>query len=495
MEINDFNFKRGSREWYIAQEFLIPGTTRSQATKNLFSKVGKIRPFIFTENTPGGRVPKKLDSQYSLFLYIINKVVTQMVKDGWIDPDPYSERIKWTAKDSNWVRWRKNFIRELLDAAQEPEPNFIDLDKPVFHPLRKLPPTTFIPDRPKGVAYLDDDEDVEIEEPKPKKVIIPEDEYDDRDRLIKEYIANASDPRGFSEVIHVPKLDLDELIEDFYTKMMKARSFVTSRELSGQYLDFISTRAIKDGCKGIYHGISVDEMMEAVIKTWPTETRSELKNWDNLWSSNVVNVIRINTYKNPIPNSHRFLGYIICLAEARIPIFLVGPSGCGKSFLARDLADALDMDYGELPLTAGATPSWLIGAETISGYKSRPFVEIYKNGGVFCFEEIDASDSNMLLLVNNALANEFLTNPITGQEIAKHDDFIAVATANTWGLGANRQFTGRERLDAATLDRWRVGRVEMDYDKAIEKQIVESWKEKAVVKMRREKKVKKAVKV
>lgn len=243
--------------------------------------------------------------------------------------------------------------------------------------------------------------------------------------------------------------------------------------------------------KSIAFGIDPEAIMEAIVKTWPDDSKLELQRWNHMWQPKPPS-IDISKYENPLPGSHSYLGYVITLAKARTPIYLVGPSGCGKSFMMRDLADALEMEYGELPLTAGATPSWLAGAETISGYKSRPFVDIYENGGVFCFEELDAADPNMLLLVNNALANEFFTNPVTGREIPKSDNFIPGATGNTWGLGANRQFTGRERLDAATLDRWRVGRVEVDYDEKVERMIVDYWKGEALV-IREPKPVKKAV--
>ncbi len=159
-----------------------------------------------------------------------------------------------------------------------------------------------------------------------------------------------------------------------------------------------------------------------------------MKNWTTDWKPKLNTAIDVSRYENPLPGAHEFLGYVMVLAKARIPIFLVGPSGSGKSFLMRDLADALEVEYGELPLTAGASPSWLSGSETISGYKTRPFVEIYANGGVFNFEEIDAADPNMLLLVNNALANESFTNPVTGKEIPKHQNFIAGATANIVGI-------------------------------------------------------------
>ncbi|HEX4591214.1 MAG TPA: hypothetical protein VH120_14845, partial [Gemmataceae bacterium] len=40
--------------------------------------------------------------------------------------------------------------------------------------------------------------------------------------------------------------------------------------------------------------------------------------------------------------------------------------------------------------------------------------------------------------------------------------------ANTYGTGADRQYVGRNQLDESTLDRFRIGQVEMDYDCDVE---------------------------
>jgi hypothetical protein len=39
---------------------------------------------------------------------------------------------------------------------------------------------------------------------------------------------------------------------------------------------------------------------------------------------------------------------------------------------------------------------------------------------------------------------------------------------NTLGLGAGRDYNSRNRLDAATLDRWNAGRVQITLDPRIE---------------------------
>jgi cobaltochelatase CobS len=172
------------------------------------------------------------------------------------------------------------------------------------------------------------------------------------------------------------------------------------------------------------------------------------------------------------PGQHAVLPYVRKLAAARLNIMLIGGAGVGKTFLAEQLAN-LDFDgrFGMVPMTGGATPSWLVGAYTLEGYRSRPFVDIYKNGGIFLFDEMDAADPNMLLLVNSALANGKFQNPVTGEMIERHDDFVAIACTNTMGLGADRHFKGRSGLDAATVDRFRMGRVQVNLDENLAKHL------------------------
>lgn len=53
--------------------------------------------------------------------------------------------------------------------------------------------------------------------------------------------------------------------------------------------------------------------------------------------------------------------------------------------------------------------------------------------------------------------------------MARHPDFCAIAAGNTFGRGADRQYVGRNQLDAATLDRFQT--YEVDYDEQLESQI------------------------
>ena len=170
---------------------------------------------------------------------------------------------------------------------------------------------------------------------------------------------------------------------------------------------------------------------------------------------------------------------LLQLATARLNILMVGPTGCGKTFISSKIAEALELDFSSQSCSAGVSESafsgWLIpvGSGGKFVYVSSEFVRIYENGGVFLFDEMDASDANMLVFLNQALANDSFTVPQRHENplVKKHKDFVAVAAANTGGGGADAMYHGRNSLDEATLDRFRVGTVVMDYSPAVEKSL------------------------
>jgi cobaltochelatase CobS len=159
------------------------------------------------------------------------------------------------------------------------------------------------------------------------------------------------------------------------------------------------------------------------------------------------------------------------VVNARIGLntLLVGPAGSGKTFAAQQLAEALELPFGHLCLTAGASETWLFGRQTPNGFVEGRFSQLYRSGGVFLGDELDAADPNLLLSINTALANGSLYNPISGETIAKHENFVFVGAANTFGKGGNHVYTGRSRLDAATLDRFVV--LQIDYSEELEQVI------------------------
>lgn len=167
---------------------------------------------------------------------------------------------------------------------------------------------------------------------------------------------------------------------------------------------------------------------------------------------------------------------VLDLAAARRNIMLVGPAGCGKTYIGKLVADSLRARFGAISCTAGMSESYLTGRSIpnlqtgTSDFQTTEFLEMYEGGGVFLWDEVDAADANMLLVANSAIGNDYCSVPFrTGNPRAmKHKDFIMIATANTHGRGASRTYVGRNQLDESTLDRFRMGMVECDFDEAVE---------------------------
>lgn len=147
--------------------------------------------------------------------------------------------------------------------------------------------------------------------------------------------------------------------------------------------------------------------------------------------------------------------------------FLVGPAGSGKTTLCEQVAKDLEMDFGFLSCTEGLSEAHILGRMDINGnYISSDFVRIFENGGVFLFDEIDAMDANVAIVLNEALANGNLSVPNrTDKPLAKkHSETIILAAANTFGTGASTVYVGRNQLDGATLDRFAAAQIDVNYD-------------------------------
>src|SRR5690606_15766329 len=103
-------------------------------------------------------------------------------------------------------------------------------------------------------------------------------------------------------------------------------------------------------------------------------------------------------------------------------------------------------------------------------FQSTDFLRCYEGGGVFLMDEVDAADSNVMLVLNSAIANNYCNVPNRPDHprAERHPDFVMIAAANAFGRGATRVYAGRNQLDEATLDRFRIGTVDCYYDEAIE---------------------------
>lgn len=181
----------------------------------------------------------------------------------------------------------------------------------------------------------------------------------------------------------------------------------------------------------------------------------------------IPSIVQVQVNEAPVvtlegPLHHKF-ELVLNLCVNRIPVMLVGPTGSGKNVICQNIAKSLDLEfYFSNAITQEYKLTGFIDAH--GKFQSTQFYEAFTNGGVFMLDEIDASVPDVLITLNAAISNGYFDFP-TGRKEA-HPDFICVAAGNTFGKGADLEYTGRTRLDAASLDRFAV--VSIDYDPAIE---------------------------
>ena len=161
--------------------------------------------------------------------------------------------------------------------------------------------------------------------------------------------------------------------------------------------------------------------------------------------------------------------------------YLVGAAGTGKSTLAMDACVDLfgvakdkwefNEHFAQISFSPDTTSSEMIGRCDVNGiYHCSEVVRVFRDGGLILFDEIDNADASMLVKLNTAIANGTIATP-TGL-VRRNKDTYIVCTANTYGTGANAMYVGRSRLDAATLDRFVLAIIEVDYDENLEANIM-----------------------
>lgn len=146
-------------------------------------------------------------------------------------------------------------------------------------------------------------------------------------------------------------------------------------------------------------------------------------------------------------------------------IMMVGPAGCGKTTIGEHTARALGLNF-YITSTINDTSELTGFIDGYGKYHTTPFRQAFQNGGVWIADEIDAWDAAALLAANSALANGFASFPDVDGPVYRNPNFRMIATANTFGYGADRVYIGRNELDAASLDRFAL--ITVDYDMNLE---------------------------
>lgn len=177
-----------------------------------------------------------------------------------------------------------------------------------------------------------------------------------------------------------------------------------------------------------------------------------------------IEIVKEGEVREVTGNVHHMFESVLKFVERDVPVYLVGPAGSGKNVLAKQVAEAMGLPYyytncvtQEYKLTGYGNAAGLL-VET-------PFYKAFTKGGVFLLDELDASIPEVLDVLNMAIANRYCDFPVVGNKQA-HPDFRVIAAGNTCGEGANTMYSSRMKLDAASLDRFAI--IKIDYSPELE---------------------------
>ena len=164
--------------------------------------------------------------------------------------------------------------------------------------------------------------------------------------------------------------------------------------------------------------------------------------------------------------THNKFKDLLLLINNNIPAMLTGGAGSGKSSTCEKVAEALGLDfYFSNAITQEYKLTGFIDANGV--YQETQFYKAFKDGGLFVLDEIDASVPEALVILNTAIANGYFDFP--NGKVQANENFRIVACANTYGLGGDDIYVGRNQLDAASLDRFAI--LKFDYDPELEKSL------------------------
>jgi|SRR5215467_4665869 len=439
------------------------GKTKREAFNSLRPLVdSQTPPMVFESNVGGSRVPKPLSEQYTMLENHIGRIYRAMG-------------------------------RSRTNRFDSPE-----VDAPVV-------------DSPIGpITVLDEIEDTDA----PTEI-----ESSETDNAIED------EPETEVTPIASGKKKRQSARDRFLSEVRRLRDWCVRRSVDDP-IDSISLRPLNAANRLIDAGVPVEALINSIALHWDEGPRRDAQIPEFDYAAFSMEVMAQRSHPRVDSNGmftrsdgtverlHNLFGYALTLAECRQHIMLVGPAGTGKSHLLRQLADYMNLPYGETAMSPGATRGDLMGRHTIGGldralalsglarmsdetleslfpgenglraafanqlrsiadgdgqsFISSVFNDRFGGGGIFNFDEIDSADPGMLIVVNGALEAKSFYNSATGTEIVKSANYIAGATANTWGLGSNRDYTGRSKLDFATLDRFRMGRIWVPIDPELE---------------------------
>lgn len=179
----------------------------------------------------------------------------------------------------------------------------------------------------------------------------------------------------------------------------------------------------------------------------------------------------IDDIKTQIHSGPKFIGYgrapknpydntdLTTMLKLKENVLLNGPSGTGKTYFCLQYAKQHNItNIAKVACYEMMSDAAFIGYNDINGnYHPSSLYKAYKEGGLLIVDEIDAADSNTLLVINQVL-DHYPVEFANGEVVKCHPDFICICTSNDY-MGIDSRFN-RNRLDAATIDRLYIYKVD-----------------------------------
>lgn len=202
----------------------------------------------------------------------------------------------------------------------------------------------------------------------------------------------------------------------------------------------------------------VEAIVDSKLGDVKTTMGDELKEMRRVIDDALADQVKRIEVKLPGAEAHEVKGLaherfelLLKMAATRTNVLVTGPTGSGKTHGAENVAKALNLPF----YYNGAIDSEykLKGFIDAGGKVICPaFRKAWENGGVYLFDEVDASLPSAVLSFNGALSNHICDFP--DKMVERHKDCIIIATANTWLGGSTFDYVGRMKQDAAFADRF-----------------------------------------
>lgn len=228
-----------------------------------------------------------------------------------------------------------------------------------------------------------------------------------------------------------------------------------------------SASAVRDLATILGELVKVEDKVTAAVSEQMAEMESRLQEIANSMTPKTTEIVvsRPDGVKVNVGTQHEEFETLLNCVSARVNVLMVGPAGSGKTMAAEKVAESLGLKYYTMSVGAQTTKFEFFGYTDANGNVVRTlFREAFEHGGVFLIDEMDAGNANVIVSINQALANGCTAFP--DGMVKKHADFVLIASANTWGAGANKEYVGRNQLDASTIDRFAM--IEWNYDLKLE---------------------------